>query len=71
MNIFEEQVFNDTNYTICSFQFQLKKDKIDNKINIKTELNENNNYMIGGFIYKLPLLNKYKINRITNKNILC
>ena len=40
-----------------------------NKINIKTELNENNNYMIGGSIYNLPILNKYKINRITNKNI--
>lgn len=78
LNIFEEQVFDDTNYTICSFQFQLKKDNINNeinimiypnKINIKTELNENNNYMIGGSIYNLPILNKYKINRITNKNI--
>ena len=78
LNIFEEQVFKDTTYTICSFQFELKKDNINKeiniiiypyKINIKTELNKNNNYMIGGSIYNLHILNKYKINRITSKNI--
>jgi len=35
INIFEEKVFEDTNYTICSFQFELKqKSNTKNKINI-------------------------------------
>jgi len=76
LNIFEEQVFNDTTYTICSFQFTLKKNN-KNKINIviypsknkiKTKLNEKNNYIIGGSIYKLVYSDKYKISRLTNKN---
>ena len=76
LNIFEEQVFNDTTYTICSFQFELKKNN-NNKLNIivypsktiiNTELNDNNNYMIGGDIYNLQLKNIYKITRLTNKN---
>ena len=74
--IFEEQVFDDTTYTICSFQFELKKNN-DNKLNIivypsktiiKTELNNNNNFMIGGDIYNLKLKNTYKISRLTKKN---
>ena len=78
LNIFEEQVFDDTTYTICSFQFELKKNITNintlniviypSKIKIITELNENNNYMIGGDIYNLPLNNKYKITRLTKKN---
>lgn len=77
LNIFEEQVFDDTTYTISSFQFQLKN--IDNNIininiypsnkKIITELNDNNNYIIGGDIYKLHINNKYKISRLTSKNI--
>lgn len=76
LNIFEEQVFDDTTYTICSFQFQIKTN-IENvlnivvypsKINIKTNLNDTNNYMIGGHIYKLELKNMYKITRLTSKN---
>ncbi len=78
LNIFEEQVFNDTSYTVCSFQFELKtKIKTNNlhimiypsKTKIQTELNDNNNYIIGGSIYTLPLNNTYKITRLTNKNI--
>jgi hypothetical protein len=38
------------------------------KIKIQTELNSNNNFMIGGNIYNLKLNNKYKISRLTNKN---
>lgn len=78
LNIFEEQVFDDTTYTICSFQFELKQDNDnDNKLNIiiypsktkiKTKLNDENNYMIGGKIYKLPLLKNYKVTRLTSKN---
>jgi len=78
INIFEEQVFNDTTYTICSFQFELKKNN-NNKLKIiiypsktviNTELNTNNNFMIGGDIYNLKLNNHYKISRLTSKNII-
>ena len=77
LNIFEEPVFDDTTYTICSFQFELKKNNKNNlnifiypsKINIKTELNDDNNYMIGGEIYNLKLKNNYKILRLTSKNL--
>ena len=78
LNIFEETVFDDTTYTICSFQFELKKNNDNsNKLNIvvypsktiiKTELNDNNNFMIGGDIYNLKLKNTYKITRLTKKN---
>jgi len=75
LNIFEETVFDDTTYTICSFQFEFKKN--NNELNIiiypsktliKTNLNDNNNYMIGGEIYNLKLKNTYKITRLTKKN---
>ena len=77
LNIFEEQVFDDTTYTICSFQFELKINKNKNKLNIiiypsktniKTELNDDNNFMIGGDIYNLKINNTYKITRLTKKN---
>ena len=76
LNIFEEQVFDDTTYSICSFQFEIKKSNINklniivypSKINIKIELNDNNNFMIGGDIYNLKLKKKYKITRLTKKN---
>lgn len=76
LNIFEEQVFSDTTYTICSFQFELKRD-INNtikiviypfKTNIITELTEENNFIIGGEIYNLKSSNTYKITRVTKKN---
>ena len=78
LNIFEEKVFEDTTSTICSFQFEIKNDNKENKINImiypsknkiETILNDDNNYLIGGDIYKLKLNNKYKITRLTKKNI--
>jgi hypothetical protein len=84
LNIFEEQVFDDTTYTICSFQFELKLKLKENtnensnilniivypsKTIIQTELNSANNFMIGGAIYNLKLKSNYKITRLTNKNI--
>jgi hypothetical protein len=80
LNIFEEQVFDDTTYTICSFQFELKKNINNENTNIlniivypsktiiETELNSANNFMIGGAIYNLQLKNNYKITRLTTKN---
>jgi len=78
LNIFEEQVFEDTTYTICSFQFEYKENNQTNKLNImiypskqniETELNEKNNYIVGGEIYNLPVKNTYKISRLTKKNL--
>ena len=75
MNIFEEKVFEDTSYTICSFQFEKKiKEKTiecyinpsKNKINFN--LNELNNYTLGGEIYNLKQDINIKIERLTKKN---
>jgi hypothetical protein len=77
INIFEEKVFDDTSYTVCSFQFELINKYNHNTLNIiiyplktiiKTQLNEENNYMIGGEIYNLKLKKMYKITRLTSKN---
>jgi len=81
LNIFEEKVFDDTTYTICSFQFAIRsaenKHENNNELNIivypsktiiNTELNNDNNFMIGGDIYNLKLKNTYKITRLTKKN---
>jgi hypothetical protein len=79
VNIFEEQVFDDTTYTVCSMQFHLRRTdepKIQNiafhiypvgKI-INIALAQNNNYTIGGEIYLLPPSSKYEITRLTSKN---
>jgi hypothetical protein len=82
LNIFEEQVFDDTSYTICSFQFKIRSN-IDNdtdivsnlniviypsKTNMIATLNDSNNFMIGGDIYNLKLKNVYKVTRLTSKN---
>lgn len=76
INIFEEQVFDDTSYAVCSICFVRKQnDEINNvKIYIypsKKEMLINftieNNYTIGGEIYNLPQNPKYIIERATNK----
>jgi hypothetical protein len=80
INIFEEKVFDDTSYTVCSFQFEKREEKeekeeenmIDITIypsikKIKTVLSSSNNYMMGGDIYHLTTKN-YKITRLTSKN---
>lgn len=81
LNIFEENVFDDTTYTVCCFQFEKKIihniNNINNinitcfpsKKNIITNLNSKNNYTIGGSIYNLKVKNKYTITRLTTKNI--
>lgn len=72
-NIFEEQVFNDTSYSICCLQFSAKNDTSSccdcyiypsNK-RISFVLNAGNNYTIGGKIYNLLRNTKYKIDRAT------
>jgi hypothetical protein len=74
INIFEEQVFEDTTYTICSFQYEKKEQEQEkeikvyiypSKIDFNIKLNKNNNYTIGGDIYNLEQNEKYKIDRAT------
>ena len=75
VNVFEEQVFNDTTYTICSFQFERNNNDNKNKHiismdiypirkSLNVELNDKNNYTIGGEIYNLPKQTEYNITRL-------
>lgn len=80
INIFEEQVFEDTTTTVCAFQFAVKMSNLGkptsdiditmypSNVQITTLLNEENNYMIGGYIYNLETKGQYKITRLTSKN---
>ena len=76
-NIFEEQVFKDTSYSICSLQFRARLMATavaasatechiypSNK-HIRFTLSPANNYTIGGEIYNLRKNKKYKIDRAT------
>ena len=73
INIFEEQVFDDTCYAVCSIYFMknviglsLIKMYIypSNKL-VDILFTEENNYTIGGEIYNLPTNNEYKVERAT------
>ncbi len=78
LNIFEENVFVDTTYTVCSLLFILKNsENIENKFKCSIypqkkifdiELNKINNYTFGGEIYSLEQNNTIKIERLTSKN---
>jgi hypothetical protein len=72
INIFEEQVFDDTAYAVCSIQFSqlLIDNKIDVSVypsnkNMELVFTEQNNYTIGGEIYNLPNNPDYEITRAT------
>ena len=76
INIFEERVFDDTSYAVCSIFFERKQtNAIDNikikiypsKQTINITLNFENNYTVGGEIYNLPQNPKYKVERATWK----
>lgn len=77
INIFEEKVFDDTSYTICSIYFIQKNKDEDRQINaniypankkINILLNKENNFTFGGELYNLPLNKKIIIKRATKKN---
>jgi len=78
INIFEEQVFDDTSCTICSFQFERKSHLSDvsaikciiypSSKQITIQLDSTNNYTIGGEIYNLKQNPNYKIERATKNN---
>ena len=80
MNIFEEQVFDDTTTTVCAFQFRRGQPTVSPRtplpfpatciiypsgIAIDTEMTETNNYTIGGEIYQLQTNTIYTITRLT------
>jgi hypothetical protein len=77
INIFEEKVFEDTSYTVCSMMFAQRTNDDSQPINItvypskkmiNVVLNDKNNYMPGGEIYHLTNSNTYTVNRLTKKN---
>lgn len=77
INIFEEQVFDDTSYAVCSIYFMNKEMLIDgpntdikmyiypSKKEMNISLTFENNYTIGGEIYNLPQSETYKVQRAT------
>lgn len=75
VNIFEERVFTDTTYSICSILFSKKTDTISKPIDIvifpshthlTIRLTDDNNYTIGGELYHLPQNPLYNISRLTS-----
>lgn len=76
LNIFEEQVFDDTTTTVCSFQFELRTQPpipisitiFPSILQLSVLLSAKNNYTIGGEIYNLEPNPLYTITRITRKN---
>jgi len=75
LNIFEEKVFDDTTYTVCSFQYEYKPNSnqsipitiYPSKKKLNFLLNEDNNYTIGGEIYNITNNEDYKIGRLLEK----
>jgi hypothetical protein len=75
LNIFEEQVFDDTTYTICSFQYEYKPNSnqsipitlYPSKKKLSFLLSDENNYTIGGEIYNIEDNPDYKITRLLEK----
>lgn len=73
VNVFEEQVFDDTSYTICAFQFELKKHAMTTSIpfniypskrELLISLNASNAFTIGYEVYDLPKQTTYQITRM-------
>ena len=76
LNIFEEPVFTDTNYSVCAFQFQKRQEEnIPIQVSIyplekhfSVDLSETNHFLIGGDIYNLERTHTYTITRLTLHN---
>jgi hypothetical protein len=78
INIFEDQVLDDTTSCICSFLFDERGDDIATKIVVYNdegtvceieEVLSRKNHWIGAEIYDLGNKSEYKISRLTRKNI--
>lgn len=75
VNIFEEQVFDDTSYSVCSLQFIRVSNTISTIMtylypsgdNMLLHLNDANNYTIGGEIYLLPSSSSHTVSRYTKE----
>lgn len=79
INIFEEQVFDDTSYSVCSMHFAKKSSSdisdIDTYIYPKNKkmtisLTRENNFTFGGEIYNLPCNPDIKISRAVGRGSL-
>jgi hypothetical protein len=81
LDIFEETVFDDTDYSVCCFQFSLhppEKSPTDHhdicitifpdQKHLKVVLNNDNYYMVGGEIFNLPRTHQFNITRLTRLN---
>jgi len=82
LNIFEETVFEDTDYSVCSFQFvqrpwthntTLSQHTITmtifpEKKQMNVVLHPDNFYMVGGEIFHLPRSHEFQITRLTRFN---
>jgi hypothetical protein len=64
LNIFEEQVFDDTTYTICSFQFELKENSTNENNNENTN-NENTN-ILNIVVYPSKTIIETELNSANN-----
>ena len=76
VNIFEERVFEDTAYSVCSMLFTRNKKNTSSSFDthiipsgrvLALSLNHTNNHTIGGEIYKLKQSERYTITRATKK----
>lgn len=79
INIFEERVFDDTSSAVLSLQFQCQTSDEDKSINmvfypsekiVNFTPNEENNYIFGGEIYKLPTNGRYKVFKGNSKLVI-
>ena len=84
VNVFEESVFKDTAYTVCSILFRRKKyhdsrtcEDVDmhfypSRDRLTIKVGEYNRYTIGGdVLWKLPQTQSYKVERATRLNKDC
>jgi hypothetical protein len=79
VNVFEEQVFDDTSYTVCCIQFNKNINKNTNytipfifypsKDSYDFICSKDNDMIIGGEIYQLPQQSSISINRLKQSDI--
>lgn len=77
LNIFEEPVFDDTDYAVSSFQFERRGANHDDHVPVvvfptqhsfTARLYEGNSHTIGGEVFHLPRTHQYTITRHTRLN---
>lgn len=76
VNIFEYPVFDDTDYSVCAFQFDKRMNtdtiefhifKADSTTQVISSDLDNEMCLIGGELYELPVSKSYKVNRLTRE----